>query len=356
MKKYDYIFLNSYMPNELINVDFINSLKIVFITHSDVAYSNCIIEKYHRMFYKIITVNNYTKKKLIDLLYIPEKKIIKLINYIEPEALSIIHKNKKLNKKFGVITRFSHDKNIVMLIYSLRNFFKQNTDYQCHLVGFENEEIQIYLIEIVKYLHLEKYIIFEGYQEDIVKYYTLFDFIILPSVSEGCPYNLLEAMNLGIPIITTDVGGNHEILSKDSCLFINYEGMKEFEKKTLCIKNYNDQLEIIGYYKNINMNNNDNNFNFTSNIDYDIHKSAVIPPFLRNINNNWNINIRNDIKKQLEIWEFNSEKIIKCIHKMIYLTVHDKQNMINTNIDFMNNEFNEQKYLDSIINIFDLYQ
>jgi hypothetical protein len=290
----------------------------------------------------------------MDLLYIPENKIIKLINYIEIEPLSMVNKNKNLNKKFGVITRFSHDKNIVMLIYSLQKFFKQNIDYQCYLVGFENEEIQTYLLKIVKYLHLEKYIIFEGYQEDIVKYYTLFDFIILPSVSEGCPYNLLEAMSLGIPIITTDVGGNHEILSKDSCLFINYEGMKEFEQKTLFIENYNDQLEIIGYYKNTYMNN--SNSNFTSNIDYDIHKLATIPPFLININNNCNTNIMNDIKKQLEIWEFNSEKIIKCIHKMIYLTVHDKQNMINTNIHFMNNEFNEQKYLDSIINIFDLYQ
>ena len=67
-----------------------------------------------------------------------------------------------------------------MLIYCLKDFFKKNNDYICYLVGYENDMIQEYLKKIVSYLNLEKYIIFEGYQENIIKYYELFDFIISP--------------------------------------------------------------------------------------------------------------------------------------------------------------------------------
>ena len=58
-----------------------------------------------------------------------------------------------------------------MLIYCLKDFFKKNNDYICYLVGYENDIIQEYLKKIVSYLNLEKYIIFEGYQQNIVKYY-----------------------------------------------------------------------------------------------------------------------------------------------------------------------------------------
>ena len=47
---------------------------------------------------------------------------------------------------------------------------------------------------MINYLDLNNNIKIEGYQEDIKKYYELFDFIILPSVSEGTSYNLIESM------------------------------------------------------------------------------------------------------------------------------------------------------------------
>jgi glycosyltransferase involved in cell wall biosynthesis len=94
--------------------------KIIFITHSDVAYANYYIEKHYKVFYKILTVNNYTINKLSKLLNIKEKKFYKIINYIEKkENINILKDLNKKTKKFGVLSRFSEDKNIPMLIYSL---------------------------------------------------------------------------------------------------------------------------------------------------------------------------------------------------------------------------------------------
>ena len=394
-KKYDYLLFNSFIPNEFLNTSFMRNFKIIFVSHSDVAYSNFLIEQYHPYFYKIVIVNQYTKIKLKKKLNIPDNKFQFLINYLdnttsemlmkmkdkqeELEYQSVHSSNTQLSeqsdlnnsnqilysshlsnssnlnikrKNFGIITRFSHDKNIVMLLYSLRDFFKEHAYYKCYLVGYESKEIQNYLQQVVSFLHLEPFVQFEGYQEDIKKYYNLFDFIILPSVSEGCPYNLIEAMIYGVPIITSDVGGNHELLKEDSCLFIQYNGIKEYEQKHHYINNYNEHLELIGYIKK------ENSDEFSSHISFNINELDVIPPFLIKQHMSYNdkkINLFQDyFQKQLNIWNENAHQIVSNIQKMVYIKSEKKEEMIQKNYKFIINEFNEQKYIDGLFSLFDI--
>ena len=42
------------------------------------------------------------------------------------------------------------------------------------------------------------------------------DIYVQPSLSEGLPVALLEAMSAGVPVIATDVGGVAEIVGKDT--------------------------------------------------------------------------------------------------------------------------------------------
>ena len=46
----------------------------------------------------------------------------------------------------------------------------------------------------------------------IADYYASFDSLVLPSLWEGCPYTLLEAMAMGIPVVACNVGGVGEII------------------------------------------------------------------------------------------------------------------------------------------------
>ena len=82
IKNFDYIFFNGFIPNNMIDIllKSQSNIKKIFITHSDVAYSNSYIEKYNDIFYKIVCVNNYTKLKLERKLNINPEKIIKKIN------------------------------------------------------------------------------------------------------------------------------------------------------------------------------------------------------------------------------------------------------------------------------------
>ena len=50
-------------------------------------------------------------------------------------------------------------------------------------------------------------------QADLVSVYNAADLLVHPSLREGWPNVLLEAMACGTPVIATDVGGTREIVS-----------------------------------------------------------------------------------------------------------------------------------------------
>lgn len=51
-----------------------------------------------------------------------------------------------------------------------------------------------------------------GWQEDIFSCYEAFDLFVLPSLWEGCPYTLLEAMGCGRAVVATRVAGCSDIV------------------------------------------------------------------------------------------------------------------------------------------------
>lgn len=58
-------------------------------------------------------------------------------------------------------------------------------------------------------------IVFTGFRNDVENIMNAFDLYVQPSLSEGHPVAVLEAMSLGVPVIATAVGGIPEILQRD---------------------------------------------------------------------------------------------------------------------------------------------
>jgi glycosyltransferase involved in cell wall biosynthesis len=51
-----------------------------------------------------------------------------------------------------------------------------------------------------------------GYRTEARDYLGLFDLFVLPSLTEGLPITLLEAMQAGVPIVASRVGGVPQVL------------------------------------------------------------------------------------------------------------------------------------------------
>lgn len=54
--------------------------------------------------------------------------------------------------------------------------------------------------------------LFAGWQRDTAPYYSLMDIFVLPSLFEGLPNVLLEAMAMKLALVATNVGGNPDVI------------------------------------------------------------------------------------------------------------------------------------------------
>lgn len=55
---------------------------------------------------------------------------------------------------------------------------------------------------------------YTGFREDVLSLYRLMDIKVLPTTSEGLSQALLEAMALGVPVVTAAVGGTPELVKQ----------------------------------------------------------------------------------------------------------------------------------------------
>lgn len=71
-----------------------------------------------------------------------------------------------------------------------------------------------HLASLVRHFGLEEKVQFAGYAEGMADIWRDSHVMVLPSRGEGTPLASLEAMMCGRPVVTTDVGGNKEVLDE----------------------------------------------------------------------------------------------------------------------------------------------
>ena len=69
------------------------------------------------------------------------------------------------------------------------------------------------IVEAIQTMGLGGQVTLAGHIPDIGRYYQAADLVVIPSLSEGSPNVLLEAMAAGIPVVATPVGGIPEIVT-----------------------------------------------------------------------------------------------------------------------------------------------
>ena len=110
----------------------------------------------------------------------------------------------------GTVARLAKQKGICYLVEAAVKIREKYPDVNILVVGSGMEENA--LRDLVARLDLEEHVHFLGYFESAEGIIKALDVFVLPSLWEGFPYVLLEAMMLKKPIVATDIFGINEII------------------------------------------------------------------------------------------------------------------------------------------------
>ena len=108
------------------------------------------------------------------------------------------------------LARFTGHKQPLVLLNAFEKALQQNPDLYLLMVG-DGDEKQAAL-EIVKRAGIGNRVVFQNFRQDVPAVLAAADIFILPSLWEGLPIGLLEAMSMGKAIIASNVDGTTDII------------------------------------------------------------------------------------------------------------------------------------------------
>ncbi|OOM76338.1 putative glycosyltransferase EpsD [Clostridium puniceum] len=126
------------------------------------------------------------------------------------------------------VAEFSKRKNQRFLISSVKRLISDGfTNIKLVLLGDGAllEELKNY----VKELGISNNVVFTGYTKDTCTYYQLSDICVSSSRSEGLPFNIMEAMSVGLPIVASNVKGHSDlVVPNENGFLFQYNDIDEF--------------------------------------------------------------------------------------------------------------------------------
>ncbi len=105
----------------------------------------------------------------------------------------------------GAVGRLSAEKGFDVLVRAVHALRARGVDVRLVLVGEGDERAA--LERLVRELHLGDRVRLAGWQADVRPYFEAMDAFALPSLREGLPNVVLEAMALDVPVVSTRVNG-----------------------------------------------------------------------------------------------------------------------------------------------------
>lgn len=174
-----------------------------------------------RRFDHLIAVSHATKNEMVEAGVSPE--LISVIhNAIDTAAWRPFPESQAFRNELGIslsapvvgyVGRIMPEKDLDTWVRAAARVGQQYPDAQFVLIGEGKDDQTLQqLTDLASTLGLTGRVHFPGYRENLLPVYASFDVFFLSSRREGLPNSILEAMALGIPVVTTDVAGAKELV------------------------------------------------------------------------------------------------------------------------------------------------
>ena len=145
----------------------------------------------------------------------PNKKIFSIPNLLElpTEIWTQQQKDAADDKLIVSVGRFAPEKGHHYLIEALNLLNRKDIKWRFTFLG--EGELESELRALTTRHNLEDRVMFPGFCEDVFSVLLKADVFVLPSLHEGSPNALIEAMGIGMPCIASDVGGIRDLIENE---------------------------------------------------------------------------------------------------------------------------------------------
>ena len=196
-----------------------HGLSFNFDDMEDLGLFNFLINRLKAALVDLTLTVAKTDKTLLNTKFgVPLQKMRTVPNGVDIKELQhqitnsqILKQNLKIDSNYnivGTVARFTEQKGLTYLVRSIKHIKEKVPNTKFLIVG--DGPLRDYLMDLAKELAVFQDIVFTGYQDNAISFMSIFDIFVLPSLGEGMPYTILEAMALKLPVVTTDVFGNRE--------------------------------------------------------------------------------------------------------------------------------------------------
>lgn len=179
---------------------------------------------------KIFTVSIQLKDE-IGLLKREAGNVLYIPNGVDSSVF--FHMDKEYaRKKIGIVS----DKMIILFV---GHFIERKGPLRL-IEAVKTNNLDVSLIYCGKgpQIPVDTRIIFIGSVErkELIYYYNAADIFVLPTIAEGMPNVILEAMSCGLPVITSDKPFNREFLDDECALLIDPENIEDLSQAIIVLK------------------------------------------------------------------------------------------------------------------------
>jgi glycosyltransferase involved in cell wall biosynthesis len=166
----------------------------------------------------IVAISKQIEHYYLRNLFLSRKKVRLVLNGID---LDYYHRrdSQYLREKLGItkdariigtVANLRPEKNHKLLISAFSTVANKIEDVRLLLVGDDCMDQEVH--RFAAQSGASDKILFLGRRNDVPELLSLFDIFCLPSIYEGLPLTLLEAMAAGVPVIGADVMGINEVV------------------------------------------------------------------------------------------------------------------------------------------------
>jgi glycosyltransferase involved in cell wall biosynthesis len=168
---------------------------------------------------RVIFVSKFTRDKFRMVSKIDGRKSVIVYNGINieeyKEPTDIERKKREIGIKkdesiIGNVASLFPVKGQIYFLAAAKEVIKEFPKVKFLIIG--EGWIEDKLKEEADKLGITSHVEFLGFRNDVKELLNIMDMFVLPSLSEGLPFSLLEAMACRIPVIATKVGGIPEII------------------------------------------------------------------------------------------------------------------------------------------------